>query len=220
MPDGLPASVLDENSHYSVHQIEFAKLKWSSENEDVLRLRLEQYRNDKYPDWLPRKWLTRIEGLENIPERASLILEHFGSGKRQDLLHGAINSINAGYDRPKSQDEDPGMYFVVRQLIQVDPQLAFESYEGRQPAFMVAAFQGASYIVKFALDELKSLLRKSKTSDEDLQENIFEKLSRIAHRILHLALRSQKVIPKLFGLYWVKRNALRIICWKIIFKRR
>ena len=177
MSNDLLTPVPDENSHYSTFQIKFAKLDWSSGDENDLRLFLEDYRKAGYPKWLARNWLTKLEALESVPARASLLLEYCGSPQRQDLLHGAINSINAGNDRPKSQDEDPGMYFVVHQLIKVDPQLAFASHTGRQPAFMVAASRGASSIVNRALEELKSLLRKSNTSAKDLKKNIFEKLS-------------------------------------------
>ena len=69
------------------------------------------------------------------------------------------------------------MYFVVRQLIRVDPELTFQPFVGKQPVFMIAASQGGVDIVEYALEKLRSRLdERFATSVEDLKEDLFNKL--------------------------------------------
>ena len=160
--------------------------KSKNEDEEILRDWLHDYREAGHPNFKPRHWLTTLEGLENVTgktsewcrERANLLLHHLQRSHKLTLLHRAIDYFKAIDGQPfVPPDQDKKMYFVVCLLIEGDPELAFESLSGKRPAFMIAASQGAVFIVKFALEKLKKLLDvRSATSMGDLTKNLFNML--------------------------------------------
>ena len=194
------------NSPPSTSTPEFlAKSDWASriheiskhDDNNVLCKLLDEYKKAGHPKIMTRTWLTMLEGLENVPDRtqewcqgrADLLLNYIEGGHRLELLHGAIDIIRAKDEKPFVRpEEDEKMYFVIRRLIQGDPELAFHSISGTRPAFMFAASQGADYIVEFALDKLRSLLnRRLGTSKEKLRDVLFDHL-KVHDRSLNTAL--------------------------------
>lgn len=209
MPSGMQVSAPDGNSLRSTPAAKLATTPdWASEihehckheDEDFVSDLLKKYREAGHPKFRVRSWLTALEGLESVagrsPEwcqgRAGLLLSYCDDEHRLELLHGAIDHIKAKDERPfLLPAEDEKMYFVVRQLIHRDPELVFKSLSGKRPVFMIAASQGAVFIVMFALEEIKRLLdRTSGTSQEALKENLFNRLKvhdRAANTALGLA---------------------------------
>ena len=194
MCHGLRVSVPDGNSLHSAQLSESpVGPTWTSkiqsldrQDEITLRHWLEQYKDAGHPNFMPRKWLTTLEGLEDVPNstpewrqgRAEFLLKYFTNQHRLALLHGAIDAIRAKDGEPFiSQKDDPRMYSVVHHLIRIDPEVPFQLFVGKQPAFMIAASQGAFDIVEYALEKLRSrLYERFPTSVEDLKEDLFKKL--------------------------------------------
>ena len=144
-------------------------------------------------------------------EEGGLKLRSLDDTLRLELLHEAISCIKAKDKKPfKSPDEDNPIYFVVCQLIQTSPKLAFESFSGKQPAFMIAASQAAVYIVDFVLERLGSLLRKEfATSKDEFEEKLFDRLKvsdRAAKTSLGLAVKEGHA--DIFRILLTQRNAL------------
>lgn len=194
MCHGLRVSVPDGNSLHSAQLSESpVGPNWESkilsldpEDEITLEYWLEQYKDAGHPKFMDRKWVTALERLLGVsnstPEwrqgRAELLLKYFGDQQRLALLHRAIDTIRAKDGDPfVLPKDDETMYFVVYQLIRVDPELTFHPFGGKQPVFMIAASQGGVDIVKYALEKLRSRLgERFATSEEDLKEDLFNKL--------------------------------------------
>ena len=194
MCHGLRVSVPGGNSLHSDQLSEFpVGPSWESkirsldlEDEKILVVWLEQYKDAGHPKFMERKCLITLEGLQSVPnstpewrqERAELLLKYFSDQHRLALLHRAIDAIRAKDGEPfVLPKDDESMYFVVRQLIRVDPELTFQPFVGKQPVFMIAASQGGVDIVDYALERLRSRLdERFATSVEDLKEDLFNKL--------------------------------------------
>ena len=94
MCHGLRVSVPDGNSLHSAQLSESpVGPSWTSkiqsldrEDEITLGHWLEQYKDAGHPDFMDRKWLTTLEGLQDVPHstpewrqrRAELLLKYFG----------------------------------------------------------------------------------------------------------------------------------------------
>ena len=194
MCHGLRVSVPDGNSLHSAQLSESpVGPNWTSkiqsldyEDETVLGRWLEQYKDAGHPNFMARQWLTTLEGLQDVPNstpewrqgRVELLLKHFPDEHRLELLHRAIDTIRAKDGEPfVLPKDDKRMYFVVHQLIRVDPELTFQHFKGKQPVFMIAASQGGVNIVEYALEQVRSRLdERFATSVQDLKENLFNKL--------------------------------------------
>ena len=157
------------------------------DDEDVFRQQLEEYRDAGYPNFFPRRYLSTIENLEDVPQktqewsqrRAILLLGYLDRPRQQEMLYKAIENIRTEHGEPsQSPDEDRTMYFVVFHLIHADPELLFELHSNRPPAFVLVASQGMKSIVISAIQELTGLLegRYPKSAD-DCREQLFRKLS-------------------------------------------
>ena len=209
---GIQLPVPDGNSHIPIRSIPEVPPKpdWPSrireiykhEDEKPLCKKLEFYKTDGYPRFVVRNWLSTLEDLARILDRTiewrqkrmDLLLRYFDDTHRLELLHGAIDCIKAKDKKPFiPPEDDKPMYFVVEQLIQGNPELAFQSFSKKQPAFMIAASQGAVHIVNFVLEKLRSLLEVgSATLGGEVSENLFDRLrvhDRAANTSLALAVK-------------------------------
>ena len=196
MCNGLRVSVPDGNSLHSAQlsdspvgpSLESKIRSLDPEDEKILIHWLEQYKDTGHPKFKVWKWLTTLDGLQDVsnstPEwrqgRAELLLKYFGDQQRLALLHGAIDIIRAKNGKlfvlPEEEDDET-MYFVVYQIIRVDPELTFQPFAGKQPVFMIAASQGGVDIVAYSLERLRTRLdERFATSVEDLKEDLFNKL--------------------------------------------
>lgn len=212
MPSGMQVSASDGTNGDSLRSTPAAELAptpdWASEihehykheDEDFVSGLLKNYRDAGHPKFRVRSWLTALEGLESVAGRTSewcqgragLLLNYCDDQQRLELLHEAIDHIKAKDEKPfLLPAEDEKMYFVVWQLIYIDPELVFKSFSVKQPVFMIAASQGAVSIVMFALEQIKGLLERTcGTSQEALKENLFNRLKihdRAANTALGLA---------------------------------
>ena len=189
MDDGLPVSVPDGNPLSSARSpASPVGTDWigeCSKQDDETRLSrlLEEFRDAGHPNFSARIWLTTFEILAGTDKdeswrkkRTHLILQHFESGQKLEILHIAIVHFKMKYE-PSSPSSEPALYFVICQIIQVDPELAFERRQGKQPAFMIVASQGFFHLVKFVIDTLGRLSDKNyPTSVEERKGYLFTKL--------------------------------------------
>ena len=213
MADGLRVSVPDGNPLSSAGSpASSVETHWSviqdcskHEDEESLCRLLEEYRAAGHPKFTARIWLTTFEKVAATVKnehwrqnRTHLLLKYFDSRQRLELLHGAIDQIKAeaeaeaeGETSFSLPEQEGDLYFVIRQIIQVDPELAFEPSSGKQPAFMIVSSQGAVSLVNFVLENLRGLSERTyPLSVEERKEYLFTKLKvpdRAANTSLALA---------------------------------
>lgn len=179
MPEPVPDGHLPWNADWVHKNAEY-------QNVDSLRPWLERYRTDEYPDFKTEDWLRTIGGLKNVPDRtpewcqgrAEFLLRYLEERHKLDLLHAAFKSLKAQDQMEYPSPEDKlQKHFVVHQLIQGNPGLAFMPHRKKQSAFMLAASRGAVQIVDLVLTQLSKMLNEGfPTSEQELSDKIFSKL--------------------------------------------